>query len=191
MRLLQLLQGSDVETHLVVSRWGARTLIHETPFSLEAVRRLATRSYNENDQGALVSSGSFLTAGMVVIPCSMKTLSAIARGEGEGLIPRAADVVMKERRRLVLCVRESPLNDLHLENMLKLSRMGVVIAPPVPAFYDGAKSIDDIVNNTVGRVLDLFDVHLDVARRWDGIMGAGAARAGRRVARESVRRTRS
>ncbi|HEY7515079.1 MAG TPA: UbiX family flavin prenyltransferase, partial [Vicinamibacteria bacterium] len=124
IRLLQALQGSDVETHLVISGWGARTLLHETPFSLDEVRALATRAYSENDQGAALSSGSFLTAGMVIAPCSMRTLSAIAYGQAENLVHRAADVVLKERRRLVLLVREAPLSDIHLENMLKLSRMG-------------------------------------------------------------------
>jgi flavin prenyltransferase len=173
VRLLQVLQGSDVETHLVLSRWGARTLVHETPYSVDEVRALATQSYSEGDQGASLSSGSFVTMGMVVIPCSMKTLAAIAHGHGEDLVHRAADVVLKERRRLVLAVREAPFNDIHLENMLKLSRMGVVISPPVPAFYNHPKTLDDVVNHTVNRILDLFDVHLDVAERWSGIMAVG------------------
>ena len=172
IRLLQVLQGSAIEAHLIVSRWGARTLIHETPYTLEAVRGMAARSYAVNDQGAAISSGSFLTLGMVVIPCSMKTLSAIAHGRSEDLLERAADVVIKERRRLVLCVREAPFSEIHLENMLRLSRMGVVIAPPVPAFYNRPRTLDDIVNHTVSRVLDLFDVHVDVAERWNGIMGS-------------------
>ena len=113
--------------------------------------------------------------GMVVVPCSMKTLSAIAHGHGEDLVHRAADVVLKERRRLVLAVREAPLSDIHLENMLKLSRMGVVISPPVPAFYNHPKTIDDVVNHTVNRLLDLFDIHLDVAERWSGMMAGGRA----------------
>jgi 4-hydroxy-3-polyprenylbenzoate decarboxylase len=176
IRLLQVLQATDVETHLVVSRWGARTLIHETAFQLEQVRALATRAYPEGDQGAAVSSGSFVTLGMVILPCSMKTLAAIAHGQGDGLIARAADVVLKERRRLVLCVREAPLSEIHLENMLKLARMGVVISPPVPAFYNLPRSLDDLINHSVGRVLDLFDIHLDVAERWKGL-SAGPARA--------------
>jgi len=194
IRLLQALQGSDVETHLVISGWGARTLVHETPYSLEQVRALATRAYSDNDQGAALSSGSFLTAGMVIAPCSMRTLSAIAHGQGENLVHRAADVVLKERRRLVLLVREAPLSDIHLENMLKLSRMGAVVSPPVPAFYNHPKSIDDLVNHTVQRVLDLFDIHLDVTERWTGRMVASgsatapARRAGpRAVARRSRR----
>ena len=170
IRLLQALQGSDVETHLIVSRWGARTLIHETPYTLDEVQRMAACHYSSGDQGAPVSSGSFLTKGMVVAPCSMRTLAAIAHGQGEHLIHRAADVILKERRRLVLVVRETPLNDIHLENMLKLSRMGVVILPPVPAFYNRPQSIDEVVDQTVMRILDQFDIHLDLTRRWDGEM---------------------
>jgi 4-hydroxy-3-polyprenylbenzoate decarboxylase len=173
IRLLQTLQGTDVETHLVVSRWGARTLLHETPHSLAEVRALATRSYSDNDQGSALSSGSFLTMGMVIAPCSMKTLSAIAHGQDDDLIHRAADVVLKERRRLVLVVREAPLNEIHLENMLKLARMGVVITPPVPAFYNHPRSIDDLVDHTVARLLDLFDIHLEDAARWTGQMAVG------------------
>jgi 4-hydroxy-3-polyprenylbenzoate decarboxylase len=181
VRLLQLLQGTDVETHLVVSRWGARTLIHETPWSLAAVRKLATCAYAEHDQGAAISSGSLITMGMVVAPCSMKTLAEIADGRSHDLIARAADVVLKERRRLVLMVREAPFNDIHLEHMLKLSRMGAVIVPPLPAFYSEPKTIDDLVNESVSRVLDLFGVHMDVAERWAGFRRT-RARAGRRRA---------
>lgn len=170
VRLLQVLQGSDVETHLVVSKWGARTLIHETPYSLEQVQRMATSSYAPNDEGATISSGSFLTRGMVVCPCSVRTLAAIAHGHGDHLIHRAADVVLKERRKLVLVIRETPLSDIHLENMLKLSRMGVVIFPPVPAFYNHPQTLDDIINHTVMRVLDHFDIHLPTPDRWDGSM---------------------
>jgi 4-hydroxy-3-polyprenylbenzoate decarboxylase len=171
VRLLEALRGTDVETHLIVSRWGARTLVHETPWSLDQVRQLATRSYAENDQGAAVSSGSFLTEGMVIVPCSVRTLAAVAHGHCENLVQRAADVVLKERRRLVLAVREMPLSDIHLENMLKLSRMGAVIAPPVPAFYTQPRTLDDVVDHTVSRLLDLFGIHLDGAR-WSGEMKA-------------------
>src|SRR5687768_4461531 len=179
VRILQLLHGSGVETHLVVSKWAARTLTHETPYSLKDIQGLATQSYASGDQGAAVSSGSFLTLGMVIAPCSMKTLSAIAHGHSDDLIHRAADVVIKERKRLVLVVREAPLSEIHLENMLKLARMGVIIAPPVPAFYDHPRSIDDIVDHTVGRILDLFDIHIDKAARWTGAMGVGVG-VGRR-----------
>jgi flavin prenyltransferase len=173
VRLLEALRDTDVETHLIVSRWGARTLMHETSWSLDQVRTLATRSYPENDQGAAVSSGSFLTEGMVIVPCSVRTLAAVAHGHCENLVQRAADVVLKERRRLVLAVREMPLSDIHLENMLKLSRMGAVIAPPVPAFYTRPKTLDDVVDHTVARLLDLFGIHLDGAR-WSGEMKASA-----------------
>src|SRR5437867_8106292 len=172
VRLLQALHDTGVESHLVVSRWGARTLLHETTHSLAEVRAMATRSYSENDQGAAISSGSFLTLGMVIVPCSMKTLSAIAHGQSDDLIHRAADVVLKEKRRLVLVVREAPLSEIHLENMLKLARMGVVITPPVPAFYNHPRSIDELVDHTVSRILDLFDIHLETAR-WTGIMEVG------------------
>jgi len=174
VRLLQALRKTDVETHLIVSRWGARTLVHETEWSLDQVRKLATRSYPENDQGAAVSSGSFLTEGMVIVPCSVRTLAAVAHGHCENLVQRAADVVLKERRRLVLAVREMPLSDIHLENMLKLSRMGAVIAPPVPAFYMRPKTLDDVVDHTVARLLDLFGIHLDGAR-WSGEMQSSPA----------------
>src|SRR5262245_45090785 len=125
IRLLELLQGGDVETHLVMSKWAARTLAHETSYTVDQVQAMATVVYPLADQGAAISSGSFLTMGMVVAPCSMRTLAAIAHGLGDNLIHRAADVVLKERRRLVLAVREAPLSEIHLENMLKLSRMGV------------------------------------------------------------------
>jgi len=170
VRLLQMLHGSGVETHLVTSKWAARTLVHETPHTLKDVQRMATHNYPLGDQGAAISSGSFITLGMVVAPCSMRTLAAIAHGQGDNLIHRAADVILKERRRLVLVVRESPFNDIHLENMLKLSRMGVVILPPVPAFYNHPQNLDDMINHITMRILDQFEIHLDVMNRWDGVM---------------------
>ena len=173
VRILQMLHGSGVETHLVVSKWAARTLTHETPYSLKEVQDLATQSYGSGDQGAAVSSGSFVTLGMVIAPCSMRTLAAIAHGLGDNLIHRAADVVLKERRKLVLVVRESPFNEIHLENMLKLARMGVVILPPVPAFYNHPQSLDDMINHIAMRVVDQFDIHLDVMNRWDGVLQHG------------------
>jgi len=173
VRLLQILEGTDVETHLVISKWAARTLSHETPYTVDEVQQMATRFYQSGDQGAAISSGSFLTDGMIVAPCSMRTLGAIANGISDNLIHRAADVVLKERRRLVLMVRESPFNDIHLENMLKLSRMGVVISPPVPAFYNQPRTLDDIVNHTVQRALDQLNIHIDVVSRWDGVMAHG------------------
>lgn len=170
VRVLQMLHGSGVETHLVVSKWAARTLAHETTYSLKDVQDLATQSYGSGDQGAAISSGSFVTMGMVIAPCTMRTLAAIAHGLGDNLIHRAADVVLKERRKLVLVVRESPFNEIHLENMLKLARMGVVILPPMPAFYNHPQTIDDMVNHVAMRVVDQFDIHLDVMNRWDGML---------------------
>jgi 4-hydroxy-3-polyprenylbenzoate decarboxylase len=157
----------------VISRWGGRTLLHETTYTREQVEALASASYASNDLGASISSGSFPTDGMVVAPCSVKTLAAIAHGYGDNLVHRAADVVLKERRMLVLVVREAPLSAIHLENMLKLSRMGVIISPPVPAFYNKPRTIDDIVDHTVTRMLDLFGLHTSDTPRWDGEMGTG------------------
>jgi len=155
-----------VETHLIVSKWGAHTLAEETSYTLDRVRQMATYSYPPSDQGAAVSSGSFLTSGMVVAPCSMRTLAAIATGQGDNLIHRAADVILKERRKLVLLVRETPLHEIHLENMLKLARMGVVILPPVPAFYNHPQSLEEMIDHLVMRTLDQVGIHTDLAERW-------------------------
>lgn len=173
VRLLQVLKDSNIESHLVMSKWGARTLVHETPYTADYVKTLATCTYSDTDQGAAISSGSFITEGMIVAPCSVRTLAAIATGQGDNLIHRAADVILKERRKLVLMVREAPLNDIHLENMLKLSRMGVVMIPPVPAFYNHPQTIDDMINHIVMRALDQFGIHTDATTRWDGMMTTG------------------
>jgi flavin prenyltransferase len=173
VRLLERLRETDVESHLILSRWGARTLVHETDYSVERVQQLATAVYAPTDQGAALSSGSFVTLGMIILPCSVKTLAQLAHGIGDTLITRAADVVLKERRRLVLGVREAPLHEIHLENMLRLTRMGVVIAPPVPAFYSRPRTIDDLVDHTVARMLDLFEIHIDASPRWQGQMEPG------------------
>lgn len=170
VRLLQMLHGSGVETHLVMSKWGLRTLTHETPYSAKDVEALATENYSIGDQGAAISSGSFITMGMVIAPCSMRTLAAIAHGLGDNLIHRAADVILKERRKLVLLVREAPFSEIHLDNMLKLARMGVVILPPVPAFYNHPQNLDDMINHITMRLIDQFAIHLDVMNRWDGVM---------------------
>jgi len=170
VRILQLLQNTNIETHLVMSRWGARTLTHETTFTVEQVQALATHVYGIGDQGAAVSSGSFLSLGMIVAPCTMNTLASIAHGVGDNLIQRAADVVLKERRKLVLLPREAPMSEIHLENMLKLSRMGVVMMPPVPAFYNHPQNLDDMVNHIAMRALDQFGFHIDAMRRWDGTL---------------------
>jgi 4-hydroxy-3-polyprenylbenzoate decarboxylase len=172
VRLLQLLQESNVETHLVMSSWGAQTLIRETHYTVRQVQTLASRVHPIGDQGAEISSGSAITLGMVIAPCSMKTLACIACGMGQNLIHRAADVILKERRKLVLLVRETPFNEIHLENMLKLSRMGAIIYPPVPSFYNRPESLDEMVTFTAARVLDQFGIHLEGIKRWDGKMGA-------------------
>jgi 4-hydroxy-3-polyprenylbenzoate decarboxylase len=170
VRLLQVLKRHKVETHLIVSNWGARTLVHETPYSVTRVQEIATKWYGSRDQAAAVSSGSFVTDGMVVCPCSVRSLAAIAQGHGDSLVHRAADVILKERRKLVLVVRETPLSDIHIENMLRLSRMGAVIFPPVPAFYNHPKTIEALVDQTVLRILDQFNLHLSSEHRWSGKM---------------------
>jgi 4-hydroxy-3-polyprenylbenzoate decarboxylase len=167
VRVLQLLQKTDVEAHLVISKWGARTLIHETAYSVKDVQALAHTVYAANDEAAAISSGSFQTRGMLVAPCSARSLASIAHGLGDSLVHRAADVILKERRPLVLAVREAPLSQIHLANMLTLSRMGVVICPPVPAFYTRPASIDDLVTYTAVRLLDQFGIHV-TAPRWNG-----------------------
>jgi 4-hydroxy-3-polyprenylbenzoate decarboxylase len=171
VRLLQRLREADVETHLVISKWGARTLLHETPYSREQVEALATEVYAPNDMGAAIASGSFQAAGMIVAPCSVKTLGAIAHGYGESLVHRAADVTLKEKRKLLLSVREAPLSEIHLENMLKLARMGAVILPPMPAFYMNPQTLDEMIDHTVLRMLDQFGIEVPGAPRWDGDMG--------------------
>jgi 4-hydroxy-3-polyprenylbenzoate decarboxylase len=172
IRAMQLLRehARDVEIHLVTSPWARRTIVDETPFTIAAVRSLAHRVWNEKDQGAAIASGSFTTLGMLVAPCTMKTLGEIAHGYGADLIARAADVTLKERRRLVLAVRETPLSDVHLENMLKLSRAGAVIAPPMPHFYARPKSVDEIVTFAAIRLLDAAGIELTLPNdgRWTG-----------------------
>jgi 4-hydroxy-3-polyprenylbenzoate decarboxylase len=170
IRTLQALAQVGIETHLVASKWARQTAEHETDLSWSEVQSLASHYYSSGDMGAAISSGSFLTGGMIITPCSMRTLAAIAQGHGDTLVHRAADVILKERRPLILLVRETPLSDVHLENMLKLSRMGVVILPPVPAFYNHPKTIDDLVDHVVARVLDQVGIDPGFARRWDGVM---------------------
>ena len=170
VRTVQALAETDVEVHLIVSKWAQQTLEHETGMTVAELKEFADVTYGPGDMGAAVSSGSFTTDGMVIAPCSTRTVAAIATGFGEHLVHRAADVILKERRKLVLVVRESPLNEIHLENLLKLSRMGVVILPPMPAFYNNPQTIDDIVAHTVARVLDQFDMPAEFTERWDGNM---------------------
>ena len=168
VRLLERLRGTGIETHVILSQWGARTLVHETAYSVQQVQELATERYAIGDVSAAIASGSFLTMGMIVVPCSMRTLGAIAHGVGDNLIHRAADVVLKERRRLVLAVREAPLSEIHLENMLKLARMGVSICPPTPAFYNQPQSLDDVIGYSVTRLLDQLGIHTTAPERWTG-----------------------
>src|SRR3954451_458224 len=161
VRLLARLAELPVETHLIATRWARITIEHETERSFAEVRALADVTYSEGDQSAAVSSGSFRTDGMIVVPCSMKTVAAIATGYAHNLICRAADVVLKERRPLVLAVRETPLPAIHLRTLATLSEMGVVIAPPVPAFYTRPESLADIVEQTVVRLIDQIGIHED------------------------------
>jgi 4-hydroxy-3-polyprenylbenzoate decarboxylase len=177
IRLLHALRSLPVETHLVLSQWARATIETETGYSVRAVHALADHVYGARDQAAAISSGSFRTDGMVVIPCSMKTLAAIRTGYGEGLIARAADVTLKERKPLVLVPREMPLSVIHLENMLALARMGVVIAPPMPAFYQRPATVEDIIDHTVARVLDQLGLDLPGARRWPDDAEGGARAA--------------
>jgi len=155
-----------VETHLVVSRWAETTIAAETEWKVRQVRELADASYDEDDLAAPLANGSFPTAAMIVAPCSMHTLAAVANGIAGNLIQRAAEVHLQERRKLVLLVRESPMSVIHLENMLRVARAGAIIAPPVPAFYARLESLDDMVDHTVGRVLDLVGVEHHLVRRW-------------------------
>ncbi|MBP2298673.1 UbiX family flavin prenyltransferase [Azospirillum picis] len=173
IRMLQALRRIAVESHLVISRSAEVTLAHETDMKVAELRALADVSYAAADIGAAISSGSFRTLGMVVAPCSVRSMSEIASGVTSTLLTRAADVVLKERRRLVLMVRETPLHLGHLRTMTALAEMGAVIAPPVPAFYAGPESIDDIVDHSVGRVLDLFGLDTGTLRRWGETSGPG------------------
>jgi len=179
VRLLETLRAlPEVETHLVLSRWARTTIELETPYTAREVAKLADVAYAPGDQAAAISSGSFLTDGMVVVPCSMKTAAGIRTGYADGLIGRAADVVLKERRRLVLVPRETPLSEVHLENLLALARMGVAIVPPMPAFYHHPASVDDILDHLVARVLDQLDLPAPHARRWAGLAAARSATKG-------------
>lgn len=168
IRLLEVLRNTEIETHLVMSRAAARTLAYEADMSVEAVRALADKSYPVGDIGAAISSGSYRTMGMIVVPCSVRSMSDIANGTTDNLLTRAADVTLKERRPLVLLVRETPLHAGHLRTMLRLAEIGAVVMPPVPAFYTRPQTIGDIVEQTVGRALDAFDIEVGLVRRWQG-----------------------
>jgi len=168
VRVLELLRDTDVETHLVMSKSAELTLSYETNFKPKDVKALASVNHPATDIGAAISSGSFPTMGMVIAPCSIRTMSEIATGVTSSLLSRAADVVLKEKRRLVLALRETPLHGGHLRTMTTLADIGAVVAPIVPAFYAKPKTVDDIVNHTVGRLLDFFGIETKVVRRWQG-----------------------
>ena len=170
VRLLQTLQRlPQIETHLIVSEAGWLTIAHELDMSKDAIRALAHTTHAVNNIGASIASGSFLCDGMIVAPCSMKTLSAIAHGYSDNLISRAADVILKERRRLTLMVRETPLSTIHLNNMLAVANAGGIIFPPVPAFYHQPSSMDEVIEQTVARVLDQHGIHSDTLKRWQSV----------------------
>lgn len=166
LRILEVLRDASIETHLVMSKTAELTFAYETNVKLAEVKALATVVHSIDDMTAAISSGSFRTSGMVVAPCSMRSMSEIASGVATTLLTRAADVTLKERRRLVLMTRETPLHLGHLRSMTQLAEMGAVIAPPVPAFYSHPTSISDLVDHTVGRVMDLFDIDLGITPRW-------------------------
>ncbi|MSO92234.1 MAG: UbiX family flavin prenyltransferase [Rhodospirillales bacterium] len=166
IRALEALQKAQVEVHLVVSKSAEMTLAYESEVKLADLKALAHTSYPAQDVGAAISSGSFKTAGMLIAPCSIRTMSEIATGVTSSLLTRAADVTLKERRRLVLMVRESPLHAGHLRTMAALAEMGAIIAPPVPAFYNKPRTVDDIVDHSVGRALDLFGIDVGLVKRW-------------------------
>lgn len=166
IRLLEALGELGVETHLILSDWARATIKLETPYGVDAVRALATHSHSSRDLAASISSGSFRTDGMIICPCSMKTLSAIRIGFSDNLITRAADVTLKERRRLVLVAREAPLSEIHLENMHYLARAGAVILPPTVAYYARPTTVDDVTNYVVGRVIDQLGIEHSLITRW-------------------------
>jgi len=167
IRALEVLRGvPGLESHLILTLSGARTIVEETAYTVDKVRKLAHHEYNYKDIGAAVSSGSFKTAGMLVAPCSVKSLSGIANCYNDELVVRAADVCLKERRRVVLLFRETPLHAGHIALMDQATRNGAIVMPPVPAFYSRPKTIDELVMQTVGRALDLFDIDAKVVKRW-------------------------
>lgn len=173
VRLLEHLRDTPIETHLVVSKSALITVSHETGLSLSDLKSMASVTYSNKDIGASIASGSYKTLGMIVAPCSMRSMSEIASGVTSTLLTRAADVVLKERRRLALMVRETPLHRNHLRTMTELAELGAVIAPPVPAFYALPKTLDEMVDHSLGRVLDLFDLELGLVHRWRGEIKVG------------------
>jgi 4-hydroxy-3-polyprenylbenzoate decarboxylase len=168
VRMLEVLREAGIETHLVMSKAAELTLVYETDLKPKDLRALATHFHAQADIGASISSGSFPTMGMVIVPCSVRSMSEIAAGTTGTLLSRAADVVLKERRRLVLAFRETPIHAGHLRTMTHLTEMGAIIAPIVPAFYNRPKTLDDVINHTVGRLLDLFGIETKIVKRWKG-----------------------
>ncbi|PIV21112.1 MAG: 3-octaprenyl-4-hydroxybenzoate carboxy-lyase [Deltaproteobacteria bacterium CG_4_8_14_3_um_filter_45_9] len=166
IRLLEILKEKKIETHLILTSTAKKILLQETPYGIERVENLASHVYENEDLTASISSGSFKTDGMVVIPCSIKSLSGIAHSYNENLLMRAADVTLKERRKLILVVRETPLHQGHIQLMLQASQTGAILFPPMPAFYFHPKTIDDLINHTVGKVLDLFGINHHLFNRW-------------------------
>jgi 4-hydroxy-3-polyprenylbenzoate decarboxylase len=166
IRLLEVLRDVGLETHLVVSRWADATILTETSYKPAAVRALAAQVHDEDDLGSPLADPSFPTAGMLVAPCSMRTLAAVANGVCENLLQRAAEIHLQERRRLILLARESPLSVIHLDNMLRVARAGAIVAPPVPAFYARPATLDEMIDHTVGRALDQLGVSHELVRRW-------------------------
>lgn len=168
IKMLEILQKLKIEIHLIISEWGERNIRIETDKTVDYVKSLATKTYNNSNMAASVSSGSFQTDGMAIVPCSMKTLSSIANGYDDNLISRAAGVCIKESRKLVLVPRETPLSTIHLQNMIELAKIGVVILPAMPGFYHNPKSIDNLTDHISGKVLDQFGIKHNVYKRWGG-----------------------
>jgi flavin prenyltransferase len=168
IKTLEVLRNLKIETHLIVSRWGERNISIETDKTFDYVKSLATTYYNNDNMAAATSSGSFKYDGMLIIPCSMKTLSSVANGYEDNLISRSAGVCIKESRRLVIVPRETPLSKIHLANMIKLAEIGVVLLPAMPGFYHKPKSIDDLITHIVGKILDQFGIEHNIFRRWGG-----------------------
>ncbi|KAK6208602.1 3-octaprenyl-4-hydroxybenzoate carboxy-lyase UbiX [Colletotrichum tabaci] len=169
IRILQTLRRLNVETHLIISKWAAETMKHETDYTPSAVKALADHAYSSHDLAAPIASGSCRVDGMIVAPCSVRTLAAINAGVCDDLVTRAADVCLKERRRLVLSVRETPFSEIHLRNMAEVTRAGAIVAPPVVGFYTRPSSIDDVLDQMVGRLLDLFGLDAKNFERWEGM----------------------
>ncbi|HEY6165423.1 MAG TPA: UbiX family flavin prenyltransferase [Nitrososphaeraceae archaeon] len=166
IKMLEILKNLELESHLVISKWGDRNIKIETDKAIEYVKSLATKCYDNDNMAAAISSGSFKTDGMAIVPCSMKTLSSIASGYDDNLISRSAGVCIKESRRLVIVPRETPLSKIHLGNMIKLVEIGVIILPAMPGFYHRPKSIDDLITHIVGKILDQFGIKHNIFRRW-------------------------